>query len=64
MSQCGGFGEPICNGVILKRGKILITHQAVVKGEVIYSSLLCQKKVPAGLLELLNNITALVEKEI
>ncbi|WP_194334946.1 hypothetical protein [Mariprofundus sp. KV] len=64
MSQVGGFGEPICNGVILKKGRILITHQDVVKGEVIYSSLLCQKKVPAGLLELLNKITKLVEKAI
>ena len=63
MSQCGGLGEPICNGIILKCGRILITHQAFANDEVIYLSLLCEKKVPAGLLELLNSITALVEKE-
>ena len=63
MSLCGGFGEPVCNGVILTRGRILITHQATVKDEVIYTSLLCHK-VPGGLLGLLNEITSYVEEAI
>lgn len=63
MSQCGGFGEPICNGVILTQGRILITHQAEVNGKVIYLSLLCGK-VPARVLSLLNSITAIVAKTL
>jgi len=63
MSLCGGFGEPICNGVILTKGRILITHQATVKDEVIYTSVLC-RKVPAGLLTVLNEITSYVEEVI
>jgi len=61
MSLCGGFGEPICNGVILQKGRILITHQSQVKGQVIYTSLLCRGKVPNGLLDLLNEITTCAE---
>ncbi|ATX81820.1 hypothetical protein Ga0123462_0951 [Mariprofundus ferrinatatus] len=60
MARCGGFGEPVCNGVILNSGRILITHQEVVNGRVIYLSLLCRKKVPEGLLALLQHITAMV----
>lgn len=63
MSQCGGFGEPICNGVILKQGRILITHESAAGDDVIYVSLLCLKSVPAGLLSLLNRITDLVKKD-
>ena len=64
MAQCGGFGEPICNGVILKQGRILITHETVVGDQVIYTSLLCQKSVPAGLLSLLNHISVLVKASL
>ncbi len=64
MAQCGGFGEPICNGVILKQGRILITHETVVGDQVIYTSLLSQKSVPAGLLSLLNHISALVKASL
>jgi len=64
MAQCGGFGEPICNGVILKQGRILITHESVVGEHVIYTSLLCYKSVPAGLLSLLNSITDLVKESL
>ncbi|GAV19854.1 hypothetical protein MMIC_P0812 [Mariprofundus micogutta] len=63
MSLCGGFGEPICNGVILSGGRILITHQATVKEEVIYTSILCQK-VPNGLLSVLKQVTSYVEETI
>jgi len=64
MAQCGGFGEPICNGVILKQGRILITHESVAGDTVIYAFLLCQKSVPAGLLSLLNRITDLVKESL
>jgi len=64
MSQCGGFGEPICNGVILKQGRILITHESVAENTVIYASLLCQKNVPTGLLALLNRISDLVKASL
>jgi len=64
MSICGGFGEPICNGVILPKGKILITHQDLVNDQVIYTSLLCQNKVPNGLVDLLKRITGLVEEAV
>jgi hypothetical protein len=63
MSLSGGFGEPICNGIILTGGRILITHQASVKEKVIYLSLLCGK-VPPRVLRLLNAITALVAKHL
>ena len=63
MSLCGGFGEPICNGVILKHGRILITHETVIGEEVIYTSLLCRNRVPAGLLHVLNRISELVKKQ-
>jgi len=64
MSLCGGFGEPICNGVILHNGRILITHQSLAKDQVVYTSLLCHGKVPNGLLELLNQISAYAEEII
>ncbi|MDQ6969202.1 MAG: hypothetical protein Q9M16_01650 [Mariprofundus sp.] len=63
MAICGGFGDPICNGVILKQGKILITHETAIGDVVMYTSLLCQNKVPAGLLDVLNKISALVANE-
>jgi len=62
MSLCGGFGEPICNGVILKEGRILITHETAIGETVIYTSLLCHKSVPNGLLGILNEISALLKK--
>jgi len=62
MALCGGFGEPICNGVILKQGRILITHETAIEEQVIYTSLLCQNSVPKGLLGILNNITALLKQ--
>lgn len=62
MALCGGFGEPICNGVILHQGRILITHETAIDDEtVVYTALLCHKKVPSGLLSILNNITSLVK---
>jgi len=62
MSLCGGFGEPICNGVILKEGRILITHETTLGEEtVIYTSILCHKSVPNGLLSILNRITDLLK---
>ena len=61
MALCGGFGEPICNGVILKEGRILITHETAIGENVVYTSLLCHKSVPNGLLSILNNITALLK---
>jgi len=61
MSLCGGFGEPICNGVILKQGRILITHETVIGEDVIYTSLLCRNKVPGGLLAVLNRISDIVK---
>ncbi len=63
MAICGGFGDPICNGVILKQGKILITHETAIGDVVIYTSLLCQNKVPSGLLAILNQISDLVANE-
>ncbi len=62
MALCGGFGEPICNGVILKQGRILITHETAIGENVVYTSLLCQKSVPNGLLSILNNITILLKE--
>ncbi len=64
MALCGGFGEPICNGVILKKGRILITHETVVGETVIYTALLCHKSVPSGLLSILNSIADLLKQEI
>jgi len=64
MALCGGFGEPVCNGVILKQGRILITHETSVAETVIYTSLLCQNSVPSGLLAILNNITALLKEDL
>ncbi len=64
MALCGGFGEPICNGVILKKGRILITHETAAGESVIYTSLLCQNSVPSGLLAILNKITALVKEHL
>jgi len=64
MALCGGFGEPICNGVILKQGRILITHETNIDETVIYTSLLCQNSVPAGLLFILNKITELLKKHL
>jgi len=61
MSLCGGFGEPICNGVILKEGRILITHETTIGENVIYTSLLCHKSVPNGLLSILNKISLLLK---
>jgi len=63
MAICGGFGDPICNGVILKEGRILITHETAIGDVTIYTSLLCQNKVPSGLLALLNQISELVTNE-
>jgi len=63
MSICGGFGDPICNGVILKQGRILITHETKISDLTIYTSLLCRNKVPAGLLGILNKISDLVKQE-
>ncbi|MDQ6997915.1 MAG: hypothetical protein Q9M17_04305 [Mariprofundus sp.] len=62
MAICGGFGNPICNGVILKQGRILITHETTIGDLVMYTSLLCRGKVPPGLLGILNNISELVKK--
>ncbi|TLS65949.1 hypothetical protein FE236_07120 [Mariprofundus erugo] len=64
MALCGGFGEPICNGVILHHGRILITHETAIGEEVIYTALLCRNKVPSGLLSLLNTITAYLKEEM
>ncbi len=64
MSLCGGFGEPVCNGVILTQGRILVTHQGQADGRNIYSSLLCNGKVPSGLLLLLNRIMTCVENSM
>jgi len=64
MAQCGGFGEPICNGVILHHGRILITHETAIGENVIYTALLCRNKVPGGLLALLNTITSYLEEEL
>jgi len=62
MSLCGGFGDPVCNGVILSGGRILITHQGETNGDaVIYTSLLCKNRVPSGVLALLNQITDYAE---
>jgi len=63
MAICGGFGDPICNGVILKQGKILITHESAIDDVTVYTSLLCQNKVPNGLLGILNQISDLVANE-
>jgi len=61
MAICGGFGEPVCNGVILQQGRILITHQAAIGDEVIYTALLCRNRVPAGLQGLLTTITTYIK---
>jgi len=63
MAICGGFGDPICNGVILKHGRILITHETNIDDVVIYTALLCRNKVPSGLLSILTTISNLVKKE-
>ena len=63
MSICGGFGDPICNGVILKQGRILITHETTIGDVVMYTSLLCRNKVPPGLLGILTQISDLVKAE-
>ena len=62
MALCGGFGEPVCNGVILKEGRILITHETTIGEHVVYTSLLCHKSVPNGLLSILNKITTLLKE--
>jgi len=60
MALCGGFGEPICNGIILQHGRILITHESTIDQHAIYTALLC-RKVPAGLQSVLNTITAYIK---
>ncbi len=61
MALCGGFGEPVCNGVILKEGRILITHETAIGENVVYTSLLCHKSVPNGLLSILKKISKLLQ---
>jgi len=55
MASAGGFGEPLCNALILEDGKMLIMHQTDVAERAIYLSLLC-KKVPKGLRDILHQI--------
>ncbi len=55
MSLTGDLGDPVCSALVLKRGRMLIMHEANVGGESIYLSILC-RKVPAGVQRLLQRI--------
>lgn len=57
MADSGGFGEPLCNALILEGGQMLILYQTRVADHVIYLALLC-KRVPTGLKKVLQNISA------
>ncbi len=56
MAENGGFGEPLCNALVLSGGSMLIMYRTLVAGRAVYLSLLCSR-VPAGLKTLLERIT-------
>jgi len=48
-------------GIILKEGRILITHETTIGENVVYTSLLCHKSVLNGLLSILKKISTLLQ---
>ncbi|RLL50725.1 hypothetical protein D8Y20_11095 [Mariprofundus sp. EBB-1] len=55
MSQAGELGDPVCNAIVLKKGRMLIMAEASIGGESIYISILC-RKIPSGVQNLIKRI--------
>ncbi|GAV19865.1 hypothetical protein MMIC_P0823 [Mariprofundus micogutta] len=63
MSAIADLGNPICNALVLKGGRMLIMHEAKIDGDSIYLSILCSR-VPTGVQTLIKKIVACLSRAL
>ena len=63
VAESGELGEQICSALVLKNGRMLIMHEAVIGDQSIYLSILCSR-VPAGMQNLIKEIVSCVAKTL